>query len=45
MRVIFAADTDPIVKNRIYKVSFATAGDSTQVISLTEESDGVPSRQ
>jgi len=42
MRVIFAADTDPIVKNKIYKVSFATAGDSTQVISLTEEADGVP---
>jgi len=42
MRVIFAADTDPTVKNRIYKVSFATAGDSTQVISLTQESDGIP---
>ena len=42
MRVIFAADTDPTVKNRIYKVSFATAGDSTQVISLTQEADGVP---
>ena len=42
MRVIFAADTDPTVKNKIYKVSFATAGDSTQVISLTEEADGVP---
>ena len=23
MRVIFAADTDPTVKNKIYKVSFA----------------------
>ena len=42
MRVIFAADTDPTVKNKIYKVSFATAGDSSQVISLTEEADGVP---
>ena len=42
MRVIFSADTDPIVKNKIYKISFATAGDSTQVISLTEELDGVP---
>ena len=42
MRVIFAADTDPTVNGRIYKVSFATAGDSSQVISLTEESDGVP---
>ena len=42
MRVIFAADTDPTVKGRIYKVSFATAGDSSQVISLTQEPDGVP---
>ena len=42
MRVVFAADTDPTVKNKIYKVSFATAGDSSQVISLTEEADGVP---
>ena len=42
MRVIFAADTDPIVKNNIYDVSFITAGDSTQVISLTKASDGTP---
>jgi len=42
MRVIFAADTDPTVNGRIYKVSFATAGDSTAVISLTQEADGVP---
>jgi len=42
MRVIFSADTDPTVNGRIYKVSFATAGDSTQVISLTQEADGVP---
>ena len=42
MRVIFAADTDPTVKGRIYKVSFANAGDSSQVISLTQEDDGVP---
>ena len=42
MRVIFAADTDPIVKNKIYKVSFVTGGDSTLGISLTEEADGVP---
>ena len=42
MRVIFSADTDPIVKNKIYKVSFATAGDSTQVISLTAEEDAIP---
>jgi hypothetical protein len=42
MRVIFAADTDPTVNGTIYKVSFATAGDSTAVISLTQEADGVP---
>jgi len=42
MRVIFAADTDPIVKNKIYDVSFVTGGDSTQVIALTEASDGTP---
>ena len=42
MRVIFAADTDPTVKGRIYKVSFANTGDSSQVISLTEEADGRP---
>ena len=42
MRVVFAADTDPTVKDRIYKVSFVNAGDSTQVISLTLESDGEP---
>jgi len=41
MRIIFAADKDSIVKNKIYKVSFETAGDSTQVIALTEELDGV----
>jgi hypothetical protein len=43
MRVIFAADTDPIVKNKIYDVNFVTAGDSTQVIALTEATDGTPS--
>ena len=42
MRVIFAVDTDPIVKNKIYDVNFVTAGDSTQVISLTEASDATP---
>jgi hypothetical protein len=42
MRVIFAADTDPIVKNKIYDVDFVTAGDSTQVIALTESSDSIP---
>jgi len=43
MRVVFAADTDPIVKNKIYDVNFVTAGDSTQVINLTEASDAIPS--
>ena len=42
MRVVFAADTDTIVKNKIYDVSFVTAGDSTQVINLTEASDAAP---
>jgi len=42
MRVIFASDTDPIVKNKIYDVYFVTAGDSTQVIALTEATDGTP---
>jgi hypothetical protein len=43
MRVVFKNDTDPLVKNKIYDVSFVTAGDSTQVIALTEASDAVPS--
>ena len=42
MRVVFAADTDPTVKNKIYDVNFVTAGDSTQVINLTESSDATP---
>ena len=42
MRVVFAADTDPTVKNKIYDVNFVTAGDSTQVINLTESSDTTP---
>jgi hypothetical protein len=42
MRVVFSADTDSTVKNKIYVVNFVTAGDSTQVISLTEASDGTP---
>jgi len=41
MRIIFAADTDPIVKNKIYDVNFATIG-GAQVISLTEASAGTP---
>jgi len=42
MRVIFSADTDPLVKNKIYDVNFVTAGDSSQVIALTEASDATP---
>ena len=42
MRVVFATDKDPTVKGKIYDVNFVTAGDSTQVISLTEASDGTP---
>ncbi len=42
MRVVFVADTDPLVKNKIYDVNFVTAGDSTQVINLTEASDATP---
>ena len=42
MRIVFAADTDPLVKNKIYDVNFVTAGDSTQVINLTEASDSTP---
>ena len=42
MRVVFAADTDPTVKGKIYDVNFVTAGDSTQVINLTEASDATP---
>ncbi len=43
MRVVFTADTDSLVKNKVYDVDFVTAGDSTQVIALTEASDGTPS--
>ena len=42
MRVIFANDSDSIVKNRIYEVNFVTASDSTAVISLTATADSVP---
>ena len=42
MRVIFSADTDKIVKNKIYLVNFVTASDSTQVIALTETTDATP---
>ena len=52
MRVIFAADNDTIVKNKIYIVNFVHASDdstvtsaqqdSTAVIALTEASDAAP---
>jgi len=42
MRVLFTADTDVLVKNKIYKVNFVIGPDSTSVISLTEESDADP---
>ena len=52
MRVIFSADTDPIVKNKIYNVNFVHAtgdstitnaeADSTAVISLIEADDATP---
>jgi hypothetical protein len=39
MRVLFTADTDSLVKNRIYKVNFVTVGGNS-VINLTQEADG-----
>ena len=42
MRVVFSADTDPLVKNKIYTVNFVQAGDSTSVINLTEATDAIP---
>ena len=42
MRIVFSTDTDPIVKNKIYTVSFVLGGDSTAVIALTEASDATP---
>ncbi len=48
MRVLFTADTDTLVKNKIFKVSFHTVDDSTiltgkkTIIALTEEADATP---
>ena len=42
MRVVFSADTDTLVKNKIYVINFVQAGDSTSVINLTEATDAVP---
>jgi hypothetical protein len=41
MRVLFTADTDTLVKNKIYVVNFVTVG-SQSVISLTEATDATP---
>ena len=41
MRVLFTADTDSLVKNKIYTVNFVTVG-SNSVISLTETADTNP---
>ena len=41
MRVLFTADTDSLVKNKIYVVNFVTVG-SNSVISLTEATDTTP---
>ena len=35
MRVVFAGDTDPLVKNKIWVANFVNAGDSSEVLSLT----------
>ena len=43
MRVVFSADTDPSVKNKVYVANFVNAGDSTQVISLTPATDATVS--
>ena len=42
MRVLFTADTDPTVKNKIYKVKFVQGSDSSKVIALTTEADTDP---
>ena len=41
MRVLFTADTDTLVKNRIYVVNFVTVG-SSKVIALTSPADSSP---
>ena len=42
MRILFAADTDILVKNKIYKVNFITVQDKGRIISLIEEADTTP---
>jgi len=41
MRILFTADTDPLVKNKIFKVNFIKFQNKTQ-ISLVEEFDADP---
>lgn len=41
MRILFTADTDALVKNKIYKVNFVKVG-TNSVISLAEENDAAP---
>ena len=41
MRVLFTADTDALVKNKIYTVNFVTVG-ANSVIALTETTDTTP---
>ena len=41
MRVVFSADTDPLVRNKIYVANFVDAGDSSVLsLTLTEEVNG-----
>ena len=44
MRVLFTADTDSLVKNKIYTVNFVTVG-SNSVITLTETADTNPANR
>ena len=41
MRVVFSADTDPLVRNKIYVANFVDAGDSSVLsLTLTEDVNG-----
>jgi len=44
MRILFTADTDPLVKNKIFTVNFVDVGDSTtaKIIALTPSTDTDP---
>ena len=44
MRIVFANDKDPLVNGVVFDVNFVTAGDSTQLISLTKATDGTPAQ-